>query len=69
MPNGDAAHPQEYNLDWCNERHQRIQDEFNSVWEKLRRQDGLLWGLLLALIGNFGGVIATLIVLVVQNGG
>lgn len=68
MPNGDT-HADEYNAAWCEERHQKIAEEFNSVWAKIRRQDNLMWGTLITLIGNLGGIIATLITLLSSNGG
>jgi hypothetical protein len=61
MPNGDTVQPREYNPAWCKEKHRKIDEQLESVWAKFRRQDNLLWGILLALVGNLGGVIATLV--------
>jgi len=60
MPNGDKTEVshKEYNVAWCDERHRKIDKEFQSVWEKLKKQDSLMWGMVLTLIGNLGGVIA-----------
>jgi hypothetical protein len=60
MPNGDTQ-AAGYNPAWCKEKHRKIDEQFESVWAKFRRQDNLMWGILLALVGNLGGVIATLV--------
>jgi len=77
MPNG---HNTEYNPDWCWDRHRKIEKQLDSmgqyiektqdeVWNKIRSQDRLLWGIMLALIGNMGGVAATLVILAFQGTG
>ena len=64
MPNG---HDTAYNGEWCRDRHQKIDDEFSEVWGKFRRMDRMFLAIMLALIGNLGGVTATLITLMVQG--
>lgn len=64
MPNG---HDTAYNAAWCRDKHEKIDKRFDDVWNKFTRQDRLLWGIMLALIGNLGGVMATLITLAVYG--
>jgi hypothetical protein len=58
MPNGDG---ETYNPAWCREKHDRIDHQIESIWEKFRRQDTLMWGIMLALVANLGGIVATLL--------
>ncbi len=41
--------------------HKKIDKEFQSVWEKLKKQDSLMWGMILTLVANLGGVVAIFI--------
>lgn len=59
MPNGDEQ-TGEYNPAWCKKEHERVDQEFVQVWDKFKRQDRLMWGTMLALIGNLGGIITLL---------
>lgn len=68
MPNGDEKNGQ-YNSEWCDERHSKITTEFDKVWDKIRRQDNLLWAIFVALLGNLGGVIATLVIALTRVSG
>ena len=64
MPNGDG---EAYNPAWCRDRHKRIDHEFSEVWSKFQNQEKLLRGILLALVGNLGGVAATLVMLALNG--
>ena len=59
MPNGS-----EYNHEWCVDKHKKIDQEFKNVWQKFKDIDKIVIGIFMVLIGNLGGVIATLIMLV-----
>ncbi len=65
MPNGNG---EVYNAAWCRKTHERVDENIDRIWDKFRTQDRLMWGVMLALIGNLGGVAATLVILAVQNG-
>jgi hypothetical protein len=63
MPNGNGNGEEKYTFNpaWCKERHDRIDEEFHKVWDRFKRIDSLMWGILLSLVGNMGGIIAILI--------
>jgi len=65
MPNGI-----EYNQKWCKERHDEIEKElekvwgeygFGAVWKRMDAIEKKLWAIIIALIGNMGGIIALLL--------
>lgn len=64
MPNGDNA----YNYRWCREKHDdidrefgRVEKTFDTVWGAIRSLDRKLWGIIVLLVINFGGIIGILI--------
>jgi hypothetical protein len=57
MPNGDN----QYNYDWCSDKHRRIDNTFSDVWESIRALDKKLWGIIVLLLVNAGGIIGILI--------
>ena len=52
----------DYNRDWCDERHEKIDREFKNVWTKMRTMEGRLWAIILLLVFNLGVVIVTALV-------
>ena len=51
----------EYNKEWCDERHQFIEKEFVKVWTKIKTFDARLWAIIVLLVFNIGGIIAVLL--------
>ena len=54
----------EYNKEWDDERHENIDEEFKSVWDKLKTLDNRLWAIIvlqLILLVSIGGVLLKLI--------
>ncbi|MHA1289504.1 MAG: hypothetical protein ACTSPB_19110 [Candidatus Thorarchaeota archaeon] len=51
----------EYNQDWCNERHERIDEEFNQVWKRIKTVDSRLWAILVVQLVILGGIVGTLL--------
>lgn len=66
MPNGEGTDRRHdaYNAEWCQEKHESINREFRMVWAKLDGMQKTLMGIVLALIANLGGIIATLILII-----
>ena len=71
MPNG-RRETDLYNPEWCKERHEKIdqaleniriekEKKFDGVWDAIRRQYGLLWGILAGQLVIMGGIIAVLV--------
>ena len=50
---------EEYNKEWCDERHENIRKEFTDVWAKFKTVEGRLWTIILLLVLNLGVVIAS----------
>jgi len=53
---------EEYNKEWCDERHNFITKEFTDVWVKIKTVEGRLWTIILLLVLNLGGLIATTLI-------
>lgn len=47
---------------WCNERHDKIKEEFDTVWKKIDTIDGRMWAIIVLLFLNLGGVIASIVI-------
>lgn len=50
----------DYNKDWCDERHDKIEREFDKMWKRIKTFDARLWAIIVLLVFNFGGIIAIL---------
>ena len=66
MPNGhgDYLGPErrEYNPYWCREKHKNLDKRIDII-------ESRLWGIWILLFGNLFGVAATIVLLVMGNGG
>lgn len=51
----------DYNEKNCDERHEKITEEFHNVWAKLKTLDNRLWAILILLIFNLGGIIISIV--------
>ena len=71
MPNG-RRESDLYNPEWCKERHDKIDQDIENIrlntekkfaeaWDAIRRQYGMLWGILAGQLAIMGGIIAVLI--------
>ena len=71
MPNGHRESDY-YNPEWCKERHMKIdlvlenrrlenEKKFDEVWDAIRRQNAMLWGILAGQLVIMGGIMAVLI--------
>ena len=71
MPNG-RRESDLYNPEWCKEKHAKIDQDienlrldnekkFYEVWDAIRRQYGMLWGILAGQLAIMGGIIAVLL--------
>ena len=71
MPNG-RRESDLYKQEWCRERHEKIDQDieniridkekkFDEAWGAIRRQYGMLWGILAGQLVIMGGIIAVLI--------
>ena len=60
MPNGDSHNPR-YNFMWCREKHTEIDKEFMAVWKRVEKMESKLWGIIILLLVNVGGIIGILI--------
>lgn len=72
MPNGDDKHADIYNREWCQDKHRVVDKEIkaikihhekdiDNVWNQIRRQNGMLWGVMSILIMNLGGIVVILL--------
>ena len=52
---------EEYNVKLCDERHDKIADEFLVVWRKMNGTDKKLWAIILLLIVNLAGMLGALL--------
>ena len=50
----------EYNKDWCDERHDNIDREFEIMRTRMNGQDKKLWTIIILLIANLAGLVAFL---------
>jgi hypothetical protein len=57
MPNGEST---SYNSAWCQEKHEKIDEQIRALWSKIDKQAMLLWGILLTHVATLGGIIAIL---------
>ena len=71
MPNG-RRESDLYNPEWCKERHMKVdlalenirldnEKKFDEVWDAIRRQHGMLWGVVGLQLTILGGIIAILV--------
>ena len=60
MPNGDSHNPI-YNFMWCREKHTEIDKEFLAIWNRVEKMESKLWGIIILLLVNVGGIIGILI--------
>ncbi len=51
----------DYNEKWCEERHDKIEKEFDNVWAKLKNQDNRLWSIIVLQLVVLGGIIGVII--------
>ena len=76
MPNGHRELDL-YNPEWCKERHMKIdlalenrrlenEKRFDEVWDAIRRQYSMLWGVVGLQLTILGGIIAILVKGVLQ---
>ena len=47
----------EYNKEWDDERHDKIEKELETVWNRFQTLEGRLWIIILLLVFNLGGII------------
>ncbi len=47
----------DYNKEWCGERHEKIEKEFVEVWKKIDKFDIRIWGILILQFGILISVI------------
>lgn len=52
---------------WCDERHKKIDEEFDIMWGKIKTLEGRVWSILLLLVANLAGVITTLVVMLIER--
>jgi len=50
-----------YNSKLCDERHDKITDEFLVVWKKMNGTDKKLWTIILLLVANLAGLVGMFI--------
>ena len=48
---------EEYNEKWCDERHDKIADEFLVVWKRMNGTEKKLWAIILLLVANLAGLV------------
>jgi len=46
---------------WCREKHTEIDKEFMAVWKRVEKMESKLWGIIILLLVNVGGIIGILI--------
>lgn len=56
MPNGDG-----FNQSWCNERHKKIDKQFEEVWKKMSGINNKLWTIILGQVAILGGIVVALL--------
>lgn len=47
-----------FNTKLCDERHEVIDREFKKVWTRVGNMDARIWGVMILLLMNLGGIIA-----------
>ena len=52
---------EEYNEKWCDERHDKIEDEFLVVWKRMNGTEKKLWAIILLLVANLAGLVGMFI--------
>ncbi len=77
MPNGsDGRRDYNYNPRWCEDRHHEIDKKFDGIWGEhgfgavWNRMDNLekkLWGIILGLALNLGGVVTLLLQMMLKG--
>ena len=50
----------DYNQNWCNERHRKIDTRFKDVWDKLKTLEGRLWAIIVLLFMNLAGIFVSI---------
>ena len=51
----------EFNVKLCDERHERIGEEFVFVWNKMNGTEKKLWAIILLLVANLAGMVGMFI--------
>jgi hypothetical protein len=52
---------EEYNVKLCDERHDKIAEEFLVVWKRMNGTEKKLWAIILLLVANLAGMIGMFI--------
>ena len=52
---------EEYNAKLCDERHDKIADEFLVVWKRMNGTEKKLWAIILLLVANLAGLVGMFI--------
>ena len=52
---------EEYNVKLCDERHNKIADEFLVVWTRMNGFDKKLWTIIIMLVANLAGLVGVLL--------
>ena len=52
---------EEYSEKWCDERHDKITNEFLAVWKRMNGTEKKLWAIIIMLITNLSGLIVILL--------
>ena len=47
----------EFNVKLCDERHDKITDEFLVMWKRINGTEKKLWAIILLLVANLAGLI------------
>ena len=52
---------EDYNEKWCDERHDKIGEEFMAVWKRMNGFDKKLWTIIIMLVANLAGLVGVLL--------
>ena len=52
---------EEYNVKLCDERHDKITEEFMAVWKRMNGTEKKLWAIILLLVANLAGLVGMFI--------
>ena len=52
---------EEYNVKLCDERHDKIIEEFTAVWTRMNGFDKKLWTIIIMLVANLAGLVGVLL--------
>ena len=51
----------EFNSKFCDERHEKIGEEFMALKDRIKTVEGRLWAIIVLLVFNFAGIIFSII--------